>query len=95
MVAAVDIWNAQAEDTLLKIDIGKPLGYLGSLGIFHNDNGIRPAKLLLCNGPIVVKTCGLGLEAAPEELFGGFASVLSLIADKEDVHERAERQMSI
>ena len=59
---------------------------LRAVPVFHDDDHISLGKLRLCDRRATVETCGIGLEAPGEKLYGCLAPVLASVADEEDVH---------
>ena len=85
----INIRNIKGENAFLHVLLGETLCYFSSLAVFHNHDNISPGELFFGKRPGAVKACRLGLKPAFEKLFGCFASVLILVADKKHSHNLA------
>ena len=82
----VNVWDIEAHYPFLHIDFGKKPGNLSALKFFHHKNKVCPGKLVLSHRIPIINACRPCLKPAFENVFGGLAAILVLIADKEDFH---------
>ena len=83
----VNVRNIQRKNALSHILLGKPLGYLSSLLLIHNNDGIGPGNLLFGNRPFIVKPGRFSLKFASKQIFSCFAPVLVLVAHEQYFHK--------
>jgi len=82
----INIRNTKRDNAFLKVLFGKSFSYFIPLEIFHNDYNICPGNLLFSNWFGIIKASRPSIKPAFKNPFSGFASVLILIADKQNIH---------
>jgi hypothetical protein len=82
----VSIWDIKRKNAFGYILLRKTLSYFASLAFFHYDDNICPRNLLCGYRPFIVKPCRFDIKPILENLFSGLASVLVLVAYKQNVH---------
>ena len=86
----VNVRDINGEDAFLHVLFRKAFGYFASLAVFHYYNYVCPAKLFFRKWLCVVKSCGFCFKSVSEYFFCCFASVLVLVADKQEFHSNLQ-----